>query len=92
MQLLGFGCEFLDVDCDGDKDLLVANGHVRDTVADLERGVSYAERKSLYRNDGKGQFTDITDRKEVENAIRQANDRLNFLFSSGPGVIFTCKL
>jgi len=34
---------------------------------------------------------DITDRKEIENAVRRANDRLNFLFSSGPGVIFTCK-
>ena len=70
MQLLGFGCEFLDVDCDGDKDLLVANGHVRDTVADLERGVTYAERKSLYRNDGKGQFTDITDRLGALEAPR----------------------
>lgn len=34
---------------------------------------------------------DVTDRKDVENAVRRANDRLNFLLSDSPGVIFTCK-
>ena len=38
-----------------------------------------------------GSLIDVTDRKDVENAVRRANDRLNFLFSNGPGVIFTCK-
>ena len=38
-----------------------------------------------------GVLIDVTDRKDVENAVRRANDRLNFLLSEGPGVIFTCK-
>ena len=38
-----------------------------------------------------GALIDVTDRKDVENAVRRANGRLNFLLSDGPGVIFTCK-
>jgi predicted Zn-dependent protease len=60
LPFLGFGCEFLDYDLDGHKDILVANGHVMDNVELTERGVTYAQRKSLYRNNGNGTFTDVT--------------------------------
>jgi hypothetical protein len=61
LNWLGFGCAFLDDDLDGDLDLLVANGHVMDNVALTEREITYAERKSLYRNRGDGTFVDIAE-------------------------------
>jgi hypothetical protein len=60
LPFLGFGCEFFDYDLDGDKDLVVANGHVMDNVAMTERGMTHAQRKSLYRNNGDGTFSDVT--------------------------------
>jgi hypothetical protein len=59
LNWLGFGCAFLDEDLDGRLDLLVANGHVMDNVALTEREITYAERKSLYRNRGDGTFADV---------------------------------
>jgi PAS domain S-box-containing protein len=38
-----------------------------------------------------GALIDVTDRKDIVDAVGRANDRLNFLLSDGPGVIFTCK-
>jgi hypothetical protein len=61
LNWLGFGCAFLDEDLDGWLDLLVANGHVMDNVALTEREVTYAERKSLYRNRKDGTFVDIAE-------------------------------
>lgn len=59
LNWLGFGCAFLDEDLDGRLDLLVANGHVMDNVSVTEREITYAERKSLYRNRGDGTFVDV---------------------------------
>ncbi len=60
LQFLGFGCEFNDYDLDGLRDIMVANGHVMDNVEATERGVTYQQRKSLYRNNGDGTFSDVT--------------------------------
>ena len=61
MKFLGFGCEFLDFDCDGFKDILVANGHVSDDIEETERGINYAQRQSLYHNNGDNTFSDTTE-------------------------------
>src|SRR5947209_15677068 len=54
---LGFGCVFLDADLDGALDLLVANGHIDDTVRNV-RGVGYAQPPQLFLNNGIGAFHD----------------------------------
>jgi hypothetical protein len=55
---LGFGCVFLDVDLDGSLDLAVVNGHIDDTVRNVN-GVGYAQPPQLFLNDGKGRFVDV---------------------------------
>jgi hypothetical protein len=55
---LGFGCVFLDADLDGSLDLAVVNGHIDDTVRNVN-GVGYAQPPQLFLNDGKGRFVDV---------------------------------
>jgi len=55
---LGFGCLFLDADLDGALDLAVVNGHIDDTVRNVN-GVGYAQPPQLFLNDGKGNFVDV---------------------------------
>src|SRR3954447_2923082 len=43
VPLLGWGCEFLDYDRDGFRDLVVGNGHIQDDIARRVEGVTYAE-------------------------------------------------
>jgi hypothetical protein len=52
LPFLAFGCEFLDYDNDGWPDLLVANGHVQLHAETEGEGVTYRERKQLFRNLG----------------------------------------
>ena len=59
-QLLGWGIAFLDVDEDGWKDLVVANGHVYPEVEKANVGDRYLQKTLLYRNLGNGRFADIT--------------------------------
>ena len=56
---LGFGCVFLDIDLDGALDLVVANGHIDDTVRNIRGNVGYAQPAELFLNDGKGMFHDV---------------------------------
>jgi len=60
-QLLGWGVLFLDVDEDGRKDLLLANGHVYPEVDTASTGDRYLQKTLLYRNLGNGRFSDISD-------------------------------
>ena len=57
---LGFGCFFFDFDLDGRLDLLVANGHIDNTITRVESAVSYAESPHLFHNEGHGQFRDVS--------------------------------
>jgi hypothetical protein len=55
---LGFGCVFADVDLDGHLDLVVANGHIDETVRHIRGNVGYAQPPHLFVNQGDGTFTD----------------------------------
>jgi hypothetical protein len=55
---LGFGCAFVDLDLDGDLDLVVANGHIDDTVRNIRGNVGYAQPPHLFLNQGNGTFRD----------------------------------
>jgi hypothetical protein len=60
-QLLGWGVAFLDVDDDGWRDLIVANGHVYPEVEGKQLGDTYLEPTILYRNLGTGKFQNVTE-------------------------------
>jgi enediyne biosynthesis protein E4 len=55
---LGFGCVFADLDLDGDLDLIVANGHIDETVRNIRGNVGYAQPPHLFLNLGNGTFRD----------------------------------
>ena len=56
---LGFGCGFADLDLDGRLDLVIANGHIDDTVRNIRGNVGYAQPPHLFLNLGKGKFQDV---------------------------------
>ncbi|MGC1905491.1 MAG: CRTAC1 family protein [Candidatus Acidiferrum sp.] len=57
---LGFGCTFVDADLDGLLDLVVANGHIDETVRNIRGNVGYAQAPQLFLNlGGSGQFRDV---------------------------------
>ncbi len=67
---LGFGCVFLDADLDGNLDLVVANGHIDETVRNIRGNVGYAQPPQLFLNEGKRQFRDVS--ADVGNEFHQA--------------------
>ena len=60
-QLLGWGALFLDVDHDGRKDILLANGHVFPEVDRLPSGPKYRQQRLLFWNVGGRKFKDLSD-------------------------------
>ncbi len=59
-QLLGWGIGMVDVDDDGWRDLVVANGHVYPEVEGKQLGDTYLQSTVLFHNRGDGKFEDIT--------------------------------
>jgi len=57
---LGWGTAFLDIDNDGWKDLIVANGHVYPEVDSGRTAEKFKQRRLLYWNRGDGQFFDLS--------------------------------
>ena len=64
---LGFGCVFADMNLDGALDLVVANGHIDETVRNIRGNVGYAQPPQLFLNDGGGEFRDVA--SEVGDAF-----------------------
>jgi hypothetical protein len=57
---LGFGILFLDFDNDGYPDLAAVNGHVRDDIADLTEGQTYAQPALLFHNEGGARLQNVS--------------------------------
>jgi hypothetical protein len=57
---LGFGCLFADFDLDGRLDLVVANGHIDDTVRNIRGHIGYAQPPLLFMNQGNAAFRDAS--------------------------------
>jgi hypothetical protein len=56
---LGFGCAFVDTDLKGALDLVVANGHIEETVRNIHGNIGYAQPPQLFMNQGNGTFRDV---------------------------------
>jgi len=59
-HLLGWGVAFVDVDDDGWRDLVIANGHVYPEVEGKQLGDTYLQPTILYANLGNSKFKDVT--------------------------------
>ena len=59
-RYLGWGAAAIDVDNDGWKDLIVANGHVYPEVESGRTGESFKQNRLVYWNRGDGQFYDLS--------------------------------
>ncbi len=59
---LSFGLFFFDYDLDGLEDLFVANGHIEPDIARIQPQVTFAQAPQMFRNQGKGQFTEVSGR------------------------------
>lgn len=57
---LGFGILFLDFDNDRFPDLAAVNGHIRDDIAELAQGQSYAQPALLFHNEDGARFRDVS--------------------------------
>lgn len=57
-----FGVKFLDYDNDGRLDLILANGHVQDNIAEIDRGSSYRQPTVLLHNEGGRNLRDVSAR------------------------------
>ena len=66
---LGFGCVFADMNLDGALDLVVANGHIDETVRNIRGNVGYAQPPQFFLNDGAGKFRDVA--SEVGDAFQR---------------------
>jgi enediyne biosynthesis protein E4 len=60
-KYLGWGTAFLDIDNDGWKDLIVANGHVYPEVNSGRTAEKFRQRRLLYWNRGDSQFFDLSE-------------------------------
>ena len=60
-QYLGWGIQFLDVDHDGRKDVLMINGHVYPEVDQSKLSAKYRQPRLFYWNVGGGKFKDMSE-------------------------------
>lgn len=56
---LTFGLILFDVDLDSDLDLLLANGHVLEQIAEMEEGMTFEQQVQLFLNQGDGGFEEV---------------------------------
>ena len=61
LPFVGFSPLFLDYDNDGHLDMFCANGHPQDVIGILTDHETYAQRDQLFRNNGAGDYTDVSE-------------------------------
>ncbi|HID95928.1 MAG TPA: VCBS repeat-containing protein, partial [Candidatus Latescibacteria bacterium] len=61
LETTGSGAAFLDYDNDGDLDIYLVNGSWLEGISDPEERQLEESTNRLYRNNGDGTFTDVTD-------------------------------
>jgi len=57
---LTFGAKFVDVDNDGQLDIVLVNGHVQSSVERVDSTTTYHQSCILYHNEGDGKFKDAS--------------------------------
>jgi hypothetical protein len=71
---MSWGTSLSDFDCDGDLDLVVANGHIYPQIAAFPtQGQSYEQRLLLLENSGDARFIDASDRAGEAFAVRRSH-------------------
>jgi hypothetical protein len=76
LPLVAFGSKWLDYDNDGWLDLILANGHVQDNIAVIDKSAAYLQSTQLFRNAGNGTaFADVSASALDEGARRPAAGR-----------------
>lgn len=60
MRYVAFAAKWLDADNDGWLDLIFTNGHVQDTIAQVDRTASYRQPCAVFHNEQGQHFTEIT--------------------------------
>ena len=60
LPMVSWGTKMFDYDHDGWLDIFIANGHLEDGIDQYDRSSTYRQRNQLFRNDGKGNFEDVT--------------------------------
>jgi hypothetical protein len=60
LTVLGFGTDLVDLDLDGDLDLVVINGDVLDNIEQFNDGLTWRQPGQLFVNDGRGRFTQLS--------------------------------
>ena len=73
LLFLGFGTAFKDFDHDGWVDLFAANGHVIDNISVFDPTITYAQTNQLFRNDGTGRFTDVSERAGAPFQVKRVH-------------------
>ncbi|HEX5323696.1 MAG TPA: CRTAC1 family protein [Capsulimonadaceae bacterium] len=62
VNLVTFGCKWIDYDNTGWLDLILANGHVQDNIQAIDKSESYREPIALYRNQMGRSFQNVGSR------------------------------
>jgi hypothetical protein len=60
MRYVAFAAKWLDADNDGWLDLIFTNGHVQDTIAEVDKTASYRQPCAVFHNEQGTHFTEVT--------------------------------
>lgn len=85
LQMLGFGIQFVDLDLDGDLDVVVVNGHVDDRVAEYDPQGEFAQRVQVLENLSRPGTVRLVERKDVVSAPKTVGRGFAWLDLEGDG-------